>query len=366
VRTVPVPDSELPIVLPEVQSYKPTGTGESPLAAQTDWVNTTCPKCGGPAKRETNTMPNGPAPAGITCDISILKTKRLFATGIKWNTGCLSTLRRRRGTRRASPALPRFWHKFLFDNGLVNTDEPFVKLRNQGIILGENGEKMSKSRGNVINPDDIIRDFGADTLRMYEMFMGPLDVMKPWQTAGVIGVYKFIQKVWRLFNEYEITDKPADPSIIKLMHKTVKKVGQDIDSLNNFNTGISQMMIFANELGKQNEQNREVLTTLAKLLSPYAPHLGEELWEILGNPPTIAFESWPTYDEALTIDDTYVMVVQINGKVRDNIEMPRGTDPDSMKSAALASEKTKQWTDGKEILKVIPVKDKLVNIVVKG
>jgi leucyl-tRNA synthetase len=363
---VAVPEEELPLKLPEVESYKPTGTGESPLASVTDWVNTICPECGGKGKRETNTMPQWAGSCWYFIRYLDPDNDKEFVSRDKieyWMPVDLYI----GGAEHAVLHLlyARFWYKFLYYQGLVLNDEPFLKLRNQGMILGENGEKMSKSRGNVINPDDIIEEYGTDCLRLYEMFMGPLDVMKPWNTSGVKGVMKFLERVWRLFTEFPVTDNPTDKSVLSLLHKTIKKVSEDIESVNNFNTAISQMMILVNEMFKLESQSRESLSAIARLISPFAPHLGEELWERLGNKSSIAYADWPDYDPSLTVDDTYVMVVQVNGKVRANIEIERGTSPDKMKDVARNDKAVQKWLDGKTVLKEIAVPDKLVNIVIK-
>ena len=224
---------------------------------------------------------------------------------------------------------------------------------------------MSKSRGNVINPDDIIAVFGADSMRMYEMFMGPLDVMKPWSTNGLKGVYKFLEKIWRLYTQYPVSKSNPPEELARLMHKTIKKVQHDLDSLNNFNTAISQMMILVNELTRLEEQYPEILSVLARLIAPFAPHFGEEIWEMMGNTPSVSAAEWPVYDELLVIDDVYVMVVQVNGKLRESIDIPRGTPVEQMKETALSSPKIKKWTENSQIVKVIAVPDKLVNIVIK-
>lgn len=356
----------LPLTLPEVESYQPTGTGESPLAAIEDWVNVTLPD-GRKGKRETNTMPQWAGSCWYYLRYLDPKNENEFLSKEAmeyWMPVDLYI----GGAEHAVLHLlyARFWHKFLYDCGLVNTKEPFMKLRNQGIILGENGEKMSKSRGNVVNPDDVIAEFGADSLRLYEMFMGPLDTMKPWNTSGTAGIFRFLSRVYKLYTTFEVTKEAPSNDIHKLLHKTIKKVTHDIETMNQFNTAIAAMMTLVNELYKLNSQSHQVLKTLCLLISPFAPHLGEELWEMLGYEPSVAYVPWPEYDEALTIDDTYVMVVSINGKVRDNIEMPRGSSKEQMMDAATSSEKAKKYTDGKEIVKIIAVPDKLVNIVVKG
>ena len=362
---VAVPEAELPLLLPDVESYKPTGTGESPLATVQDWVNTKCPKCGGPGKRETNTMPQWAGSCWYYLRYLDPKNDKEFVSKKAmeyWMPVDLYV----GGAEHAVLHLlySRFWHKFLFDQGYVNTKEPFIKLRNQGIILGENGEKMSKSRRNVVNPDDIIREFGSDAMRMYEMFMGPLDVMKPWNTSGLKGIVKFLERTWRLFTNYPITDDVPADELNRLLHKTIKKVTEDIESVNNFNTAISRMMELVSEATKCEKQSREMLMTIVKLVSPFAPHISEELWEILGNPPSIGYAKWPEYNEALTVDELLTIVVQINGKLRDSLEMARDTDVEKMKEIAMSTPKIKKWLEGQTVKKVIAVANKLINIVI--
>ena len=404
--TVPVPEEELPLTLPEVKSYQPTGTGESPLAAIDSWVNCKCPKCGKDAKRETNTMPQW----GGSCwyylryldpknnDKFVSKEAENYWMPVDLYIG---------GAEHAVLHLlyARFWHKVLYDLGLVSTKEPFQRLVNQGMITsfayqrknktlvpvdeveqkddgnwyekatGEKLEqvvaKMSKSLKNVVNPDDEIRSYGADSVRMYEMFMGPLTMSKPWATQGIVGIHRFLEKVWALSEkplaDIDINGKLEDKKLVSLRKtftQTVKKVGDDTSSLN-FNTAISQMMIFVNELSKFDAIPTAIWTDFVKILSPYAPHLGEELWEKLGNKKSIAYEAWPTYNEEFLKDDTKEIVVMVNGKLRDKFEAAPGSDDETLKTMAFDREGVKKHTDGKEIVKVIVVKDKLVNIVVK-
>ena len=404
--TVPVPEEELPLTLPEVKSYQPTGTGESPLAAIDSWVNCKCPKCGKDSKRETNTMPQW----GGSCwyylryldpknnDKFVSKEAEDYWMPVDLYIG---------GAEHAVLHLlyARFWHKVLFDLGLVSTKEPFQRLVNQGMITsfayqrknktlvpvdeveqkedgnwyekatGEKLEqvvaKMSKSLKNVVNPDDEIRSYGADSVRMYEMFMGPLTMSKPWATQGIVGIHRFLEKVWALSEkplaDIEINGKLEDKKLVSLRKtfaQTVKKVGDDTSSLN-FNTAISQMMIFVNELSKFDAIPTAIWTDFVKILSPYAPHLGEELWEKLGNKKSIAYEAWPTYNEEFLKDDTKEIVVMVNGKLRDKFEAAPGSDDETLKTMAFDREGVKKHTDGKEVVKVIVVKDKLVNIVVK-
>jgi leucyl-tRNA synthetase len=267
----------------------------------------------------------------------------------------------------------RFWHKVLFDLGHLSTPEPFQKLVNQGIILGEDGQKMSKSRGNVVNPDEIIHEFGADAFRCYEMFMGPLEQMKPWSTAGVEGVSRFLARVWRLVMEENqagewarssaLQDVPLDKAQLKVLHATIKKVSEDIETLS-FNTAISQMMIFVNAFTSAPQRPLSAIRTLLQLLNPFAPHVTEELWELTGGAGTVADQPWPQFDPAALIEDELELVVQINGKVRDKLIVKRDASKEEVEAAALASPRAQEWTAGKEIRKIIVVPGKLVNIVV--
>jgi len=359
---VPIPESELPLVLPETKSYAPPGTGESPLAGIPEWVETRCPKCGGRAKRETNTMPQWAGSCWYFLRYLDPGNGKAFASKEAveyWMPVDLYV----GGAEHAVLHLlyARFWHKVLYDIGAVGPKEPFIRLINQGMILGDDNQKMSKSRGNVVNPDDIIRDFGADSMRVYEMFMGPLQVSKPWATAGLVGVSRFLEKVWAIADKPASGDAPS-PEHAKLLHKTIKKVSGDTSTLD-FNTAISQMMIFCNEVGRLPVLPRALWEPFVLLLAPYAPHLAEELWERLGHAKSLAKESWPAYDEELCADDTKEIVVQVNGKIRDRFVAASGTPESELKAAALALPKVREWTEGKAIAKVIAVKDKLVNIV---
>jgi leucyl-tRNA synthetase len=266
----------------------------------------------------------------------------------------------------------RFWHKVLYDIGLVNTVEPFHRLINQGMILGEDNQKMSKSRGNVINPDDVIRDYGADSMRVYEMFMGPLEVSKPWITAGLIGVSRFLERLWMIGEKEQITNSKEQRTEIsdeemsrltKLLHKTIKKVTEDTSTLN-FNTAISQMMIYSNELVKLDAIPRTLWEPLVIMIGAYAPHLGEELWEKLGHKESVSACGWPSFDEALTRDDQVNIVVQVNGKIRDKFITATGTPKDELEKTAFTMGGIKKWLEGQTVKKVIVVQDKLVNIVV--
>jgi leucyl-tRNA synthetase len=362
--TVPVPEEELPLTLPEVDSYRPTGTGESPLAAIEEWVQTECPQCGGPGRRETNTMPQWAGSCWYFLRYLDPHNDQTFASREKidyWMPVDLYV----GGAEHAVLHLlyARFWHKVLYDLGLVNSSEPFMRLVNQGMILGEGGVKMSKSLGNVINPDDIVAEYGADTMRMYEMFMGPLEVSKPWSTQGLMGVHRFLDRVWRLSERNAATVEPP-ANLIKVLHQTIRKVTEDTDSLA-FNTAIAQMMIFVNEAFKEEHLFPSLWREFVLLLSPYAPHLAEELWEKLGESGLASAQEWPGYDEELTKEERITVVVQINGKVRSRMEAEPGTDKEALQKAALGIDRIKELLDGKEIRKVIVVPDKLVNIVAR-
>ena len=361
--TVPLPVEDLPLILPDVESYKPTGTGESPLALIEDWVATTCPICGEGAKRETNTMPQWAGSCWYflryldpTNEIEFASRDAIdYWMPVDLYVG---------GQEHAVLHLlySRFWHKVLYDIGAVNTKEPFLHLVNQGMILGEDGTKMSKSIGNVINPDDIVEEFGADSMRLYEMFMGPLEVSKPWSTKGLSGVHRFLDRVWRVSDRPLVTEIPPD-GLVRLLHKSIKKITEDTATLE-FNTAISQMMIFINEIFKHDSLFKLLWSPFLKLLAPYAPHIAEELWERLGNDQSVANALWPEYDEALTVDAEIVIVVQINGKVRSQFKAERGLDKTELERLAHGADRIEAHLESKKIVKTIVVPDKLVNIVV--
>jgi leucyl-tRNA synthetase len=359
---VEIPEKELPLLLPEVESYKPTGTGESPLAAIEEWVNTTCPACGEPAKRETNTMPQWAGSCWYFLRYLDPGNDREFVSKEAvdyWMPVDLYV----GGAEHAVLHLlySRFWHKVLYDIGVVNTEEPFMRLINQGMILGEGGVKMSKSLGNVVNPDDVVAEFGADSMRLYEMFLGPLEVTKPWSTQAISGVHRFLDRVYRL-SDRQITEAPPKESTSKLLHKTIKKVGHDTAGIE-FNTAIAQMMIYVNELFKLDNLPRAAWDPFVRLLAPYAPHLAEELWERLGNSESVTSTPWPEYDDALTVEDVVTVVIQINGKVRSKMEIGAGTSREDTERLAFEAPRIDELTTGKDIRKVIVVPDKLVNIV---
>ncbi|MFA6505319.1 MAG: leucine--tRNA ligase [Treponemataceae bacterium] len=361
---VPISESELPLRLPDVKTYVPTGTGESPLAGIDAWVNTTCPKCGGPGKRETNTMPQWAGSCWYFLRYLDPKNDKAFAsknTIDYWMPVDLYV----GGTEHAVLHLlySRFWHKFLYDIGFVNSKEPFQRLVNQGMILGEDNQKMSKSRGNVINPDDIITEFGADSMRVYEMFMGPLEVSKPWATAGLVGTSRFLERLWAI-GDKPVSDAAPTAEQLKLLHKTIKKVGDDTDTLN-FNTAISAMMVLSSEVAKCESVPRALWEPLVKMVGPYAPHLGEELWQKLGHKESLSKAPWPVFNASLAADDEVTIVVQVNGKLRDKFMAAVGASKEELQKTAFALPKTMEWIEGKEIAKVIVVPGKLVNIVVK-
>lgn len=360
-----VPESELPLKLPDVKKYEPTGTGESPLSNIAEWVNTKCPQCGGPAKRETNTMPQWAGSSWYYLRYIDPKNNNALAEKPKIDYW-LPVDHYIGGAEHAVLHLlyARFWHKVLYDIGVVSCKEPFQRLTNQGLILAEDGRKMSKSLGNVINPDDVIRDFGADSLRLYEMFMGPLDMVKPWSTTGTIGIRKFLDKVWRLFEQKQLDESAPAVEVLKVLHQTIKKVGNDINNLS-FNTAISQMMIFTNAMQDQQTLNKQVMSEFVKVLAPFAPHLAEELWERLGNKTSVHLEQWPQYEEKYLVENTVTIVFSINGKPRDTVQVAKDTAKEVLEKMAQENEKVKRNLEGKKVVKTIFVPNKMVNIVVQ-
>ncbi|EFU17085.1 leucine--tRNA ligase [Enterococcus faecalis TX1346] len=366
--TTTVPESELPLRLPVTSDIRPSGTGESPLANIDEWVNVVDPETGMKGKRETNTMPQwagsswyylrfiDPHNKNEIADFE--KLKRWLPVDIYIG-----------GAEHAVLHLlyARFWHKFLYDIGVVPTKEPFQKLYNQGMILGENNEKMSKSRGNVVNPDDVVAKYGADTLRLYEMFMGPLDASIAWNENGLEGSRKFLDRVWRLIvdEEDKMRDRITtinDGRLTKVYHQTVKKVTEDMANLH-FNTAISQLMVFVNEANKVDALPYEYVEGFVQLLAPIAPHIGEELWQILGNEESLTYVPWPTYDEAALVEDEVEVVFQVNGKLRGKQNVARGLSKEELEQIAMNHEAVKEFIEGKTVRKVIAVPDKLVNIV---
>jgi len=368
-RVVGLGESELPLELPKVENYQPPGTGESPLANMKEWVDVTLAD-GTKGRRETNTMPQWAGscwyylryldPRSDQCGWN--PEKERYWTPVDLYIG---------GAEHAVLHLlySRFWHKFLFDLGYVSTKEPFTKLVNQGMILGEDGQKMSKSRGNVVNPDSVVADYGADSMRLYEMFMGPLEAIKPWSMQGVEGVYRFLRKVWRTIVDEQtgglnqaVVDAKPDQATLRLLHQTVKKVGEDIETFG-FNTAISAMMIFVNHLAVQQTRPRTVVEKFLLILAPFAPHIAEELWEKLGHGQSLAYEPWPVYDEQLTKEPEIELAVQVNGKVKDRITVPADADDEHIKATALASTKVQTAMGGKPAKKVIVVKPRIVSVI---
>ena len=382
---VPVPEEELPVVLPQVKNYQPTGGIESPLAKIDKWVNVSCPSCGGPAKRETNTMPQWAGSCWYYLRYLDSKNKEALVNKNKekyWMPVDIYI----GGVEHAVLHLlyARFWHKFLFDIGVVSTKEPFQKLINQGLILGPDGQKMSKSRKNVVNPDDVIKKFGADSLRLYEMFMGPLADVKPWQIEGIIGLYRFLSRVNSLVSDFKknlkkgVIAKEESQSLNRLIHKTIKKVTGDIENYN-FNTAISALMILLNEFERE-KSNLAVqsVSDLIKMLFPFAPHLMQELWsqlqsnrgssvksgQQLGKETLLDNEEWPKYDEKLTEDNEIELLIQINGKLRDKVLVPKNISQEDAEKLALERERVKEFVGKKKPKKIIFVPGRLISIVI--
>ncbi len=366
----PLDESELPLVLPEVDKYEPSGTGESPLANIKEWVEIKNDEGEVIGLRETNTMPQWAGSCWYylryidpqNSEIGWDPNKESYWMPVDLYVG---------GAEHAVLHLlyARFWHHVLHDLGHVSTREPFQKLFNQGMILGEDGSKMSKSRGNVINPDEVVDEFGADSMRLYEMFMGPLDKAKPWHTKGLQGCSRFIKKLWDKvctgdgLSEF-ITEDTADNETIKLLHQTIKKVGHDIENLR-FNTAISQMMIFTNHLVTLKSINKDILKTFTQLLAPFIPHTAEELWLRLGHEHSITYEPWPIFDENIAKDDLINIAIQVNGKLRANIEIDANAEKDAVLTFAMENDKIQSYIVGKEMIKEIYVPGRLVNFVVK-
>ena len=362
---VPLPESELPLTLPEVDSYEPTENGESPLANMTDWVNTTCPHCGGPAKRETDTMPQWAGSSWYFLRYTDPRNDQALAsqqaleywTPVDWYNG---------GMEHTTLHLlySRFWHKFLYDIKVVPTPEPYAKRTSHGMILGENGQKMSKSRGNVVNPDDIVKEYGADTMRLFEMFIGDFEKAAPWSAAGIRGCRRFVERYWNL-QDILVKDGGIRAPLETPFHKTIKKVGEDIENLK-FNTAIAALMSLINDIYDSGSITPEELKVFTILLNPFAPHVTEEVWSLnkLGE-EMVCQQQWPAYDENKCKDETIEIVVQVNGKVRGKLSMPADVAKDAAVAAAKADEKICAAIGGKTILKEIYVPGKLVNLVVK-
>ncbi|MFY0762591.1 leucine--tRNA ligase [Metabacillus dongyingensis] len=363
-----VPEDQLPLTLPKTTEIRPSGTGESPLAVIDEWVNVTDPETGKKGRRETNTMPQWAGSCWYYLRYIDPKNSEHLADPEKIKEW-LPVDTYIGGAEHAVLHLlyARFWHKVLYDLGIVPTKEPFQKLFNQGMILGENNEKMSKSKGNVVNPDDIVASHGADTLRLYEMFMGPLEASIAWSEKGLDGARRFLDRVWRLFVEDngalspKITDEMSD-SLERVYHQTVKKATDDYEGLR-FNTAISQLMVFINDAYKATVLPKAYMEGFVKLLSPVAPHLAEELWEKLGHEGTISYETWPAYDEGKLVEDEVEIVVQVNGKLKAKLNVPKDATREEMQEIALSDATVKEQVDGKTVRKIIAVPGKLVNIV---
>ncbi len=364
-------EDELPLLLPDLKKFQPSGTTESPLALAMDWVNVVDTATGRKGRRETNTMPQWAGSCWYYLRYLDPKNdKEIFSREKEryWMPVDLYI----GGAEHAVLHLmyARFWHKVLYDLGYVSTKEPFMKLRHQGLILGENAKKMSKSLGNVINPDDVVREYGADAMRMFEMFMGPLEDMKPWSTRGMEGVFRFLNRVWRLYVDEDgnldpaIKDVTASPELERVYHATVKKIGEDIERLS-FNTAIAQMMIFVNEATRSETKPRSILEPFVILLSPFAPHIAEELWQKFGHTNTITYEPWPCYDPTKLEETTVEIVLQVNGKIRGKIVVQKDTPEEELEKLCLADENVRRHLDSKQIVKTIIVKNKLVNLVVR-
>jgi leucyl-tRNA synthetase len=367
-QALPLPEEQLPLLLPKTNNFKPSGNGESPLANLTDWLTTTDPISGAVARRETNTMPQWAGSCWYYLRFIDPKNQAQFVDPLQeryWMPVDLYI----GGSEHAVLHLlySRFWHKVLYDIGAVSTPEPFKKLVHQGIVLGEDNQKMSKSRGNVVNPDEMMDQFGADAVRLYEMFMGPLEAVKPWSTRGVEGVTRFLERTWRLMVNEEgrlsstVTGTVSSLEHQRLLHQTIKKVTEDIEGLR-FNTAISQMMVFTNEMTKAEQRSRSLIEPFVLLLAPFAPHLAEELWEILGHRPSVSQQPWPIFDPALTVSDRLTIPIQVNGKLRAKLDV--GADATREQVEGLARPQIAEWLQGKELKKVIYVEKKLINFVI--
>jgi len=364
---------ELPLVLPDVKDFKPAGTGESPLANVENWVNFTDKKTGKKAKLETNTMPQWAGSCWYYLRYIDPQNDEFFVAKEKENywmqNGGIDLYIG--GAEHAVLHLlyARFWHKVLFDYGYVSTVEPFQKLFHQGLIMGEDGRKMSKSLGNVVNPDDVIAEFGADSLRLFEMFLGPLEATKPWSKTGIEGVNRFLNRVWRMIATEDgtlldtVQDIPMTPEQEYTLHYTIKKIAEDIENLS-FNTAISQMMIFVNEFTKSEIKPKQAMEKFILCLSPFAPHISEELWQILGNKESVVLQQYPQFDENKIVKSTVEFVIQVSSKIRGKIEVPNDATQEEVEKLAKTEENVIKFIEGKEIKKIIFVKNKLINFIV--
>ena len=374
---VAVSEEDLPVKLPKVKFYEPTDTGESPLSKMEKWVNVKCPKCGSKSKRETNTMPQWAGSSWYYisyCIAENLKSQVPISKQIKNSKfkkiikGWLPVDMYIGGAEHATRHLiyARFWHKFLYDIGVIGDKEPFIGLKNQGLIMGNDGRKMSKRWGNIINPDEVVRQFGADTFRVYEMFMGPLDQAIAWNTDNIVGARRFIERVWKLelkvIKSIKSIKSQKNTKLEKLIHKTIKKNGEDITAMK-FNTAVSSLMILLNEMEKESEISKNIFETFLIILAPFAPHITEELWWNIGNKRPILFEKWPKYDNEKITDDVRSIAIQVDGKVRAVIEIKSDDNDDSVKKRALSDENIKKYTVGKNIKKILYIKHKIINII---
>ena len=360
---MPVPEKDLPVLLPQVESYEPTGTGESPLANIAEWVNVSCPKCGDAGKRETNTMPQWAGSSWYylryidpkNSEALVDKEKEKYWSPVDMYVG---------GAEHATRHLiyARFYHKFLYDIGVVSYEEPFDRLQNVGLIMAPDGRKMSKRWGNVVNPDDVVDTYGADTLRLYEMFMGPFGQSVAWSTDSIVGPRRFLERVWRL--QEKVSEVNGVGSIEATLHKTIKKVGDDIESFS-FNTAISSLMILVNEMEKFESVSRDSYQALLILLAPFAPHITEDLWHNIGNTESIHLAKWPLFDESKCVSNELTVAIQVNGKLRDTIVVLADADEEAIKTTALGRPAVTKWTSGKTVKKIIFVKGRLINIVIE-
>ena len=371
---VPVIEKNLPVALPNVKNYMPTDTGESPLANIKSWVKAKCPRCGGPARRETDVMPNWAGSSWYFLRYTDPKNKKEFASkkkmeywmgqpapsersvgGVDWyNGGMEHTV--------LHLLYSRFWNQFLFDQKLVPTREPYKKRTSHGLIMGEGGIKMSKSKGNVINPDTVVEKFGADALRLYEMFLGPFNQPVAWDPRGIIGMSRFLERVWLMSHEKKFASKVNDTALETLLHKTIKKVSEDIESMS-FNTAVSTLMIFTNECRKCEVITRDAWEAFLIMLAPFAPHIAEELWRHLGKKKSIHIEPWPTYDKRKIIEETFMLIIQINGRVRDSFEAPRDISKEEAEKLALSRERVKDSLENKSVRKIVFVPGRLISFV---
>jgi leucyl-tRNA synthetase len=362
---VAVPEEDLPVELPHVEKYEPSQTGESPLAKIKEWVETECPQCGGPAKRETDTMPNWAGSSWYFLRYIDPNNDKQFADFKKlkywlpvdlYNGGMEHTT--------LHLLYSRFWHKFLYDLGLVPTVEPYQRRYSHGVVLAEDGRKMSKSLGNVINPDEVVKIYGADALRLYEMFMGPFDQMINWSTKGLQGCFRFLNRVWQLFNNKKKIGQKADKETLTKLHQLIKKVSDDLENMK-FNTAVASFMEFVNfwSVGNRTLSKNEAGIFL-RLLAPFVPHIGEELWEKLGYRKSIFCQSWPKYDSALIKEEAFQLIIQVNGRVRDKIEIKKGLSEEEIKQIAFNQPKIQKWLAGQQPKKIIYVPGRLVNLVI--